>query len=107
MKSKTPEAVAGYRGGERIGDTNPVPPSGPASKVGVSSAAQRARVLAHLRKASLTTLEARQFLDVLHPAARVMELRKAGYQIVTHWTDDMTAEGRSHRVARYILKEGA
>ena len=64
---------------------------------------QRARVLARLRKAPLTTLEAREELDVLHPAARVMELRKEGYHIETVTAEDTTACGRVHRVARYVL----
>lgn len=44
-----------------------------------SAASQRQRILSWLRNVEpLTTLQARKQLDVLHPAARVMELRKAG-----------------------------
>lgn len=71
-----------------------------------TASAQRARLLDALRRESLTTLEARSKLDVLHPAARVMELRRQGYGIVTVWTVGMTTEGRPHRVARYILRQG-
>lgn len=69
-----------------------------------SASAQRFRLLAALSKSSVTTLEARRFLDVLHPAARVMELRRMGFEIVTVWTIDVTSEGREHRVARYLLR---
>ncbi|WP_081678682.1 helix-turn-helix domain-containing protein [Desulfocurvibacter africanus] len=102
MKSKTPEALTDNRG-VQIGGTNSVYASGPEGKDDNSSEAQRTRILEHLYSASLTTLEARRLLDVLHPAARVMELRRAGYRIVTHWTEDITPEGKPHRVARYVL----
>jgi len=73
-----------------------------------STAAQRARMLAALSTRSLTTLQARRELDVLHPAARVMELRRDGYPIETTWTHDLTTEGYAHRVALYALAgEGA
>ena len=64
---------------------------------------QRARVLDWLRRASLTTLQARAELDVMHPAARVMELRKAGYCIETVKVEESTPCGGLHRVARYVL----
>lgn len=64
---------------------------------------QRARVLAWLRNASLSTLEARSELDVMHPAARVMELRKDGYRIDKVTVQEATPCGQVHRVARYVL----
>jgi len=42
----------------------------------------------------------------MHPAARVMELRRMGFNIVTVWTSDTTREGNTHRVACYQLKQG-
>ncbi|WP_211236363.1 helix-turn-helix domain-containing protein [Desulfovibrio inopinatus] len=69
-----------------------------------SAAAQRNRILAALRKGSLTTLEARRLLNVLHPAARVQELRQLGFDIVTVRCEYITQEGRLLRVARYILR---
>lgn len=69
-----------------------------------SSAAQRLRVLNHLRRnGSLSTIEARHRIDCLHPAARVMELRDRGHEILTVWTTEHTPEGRRHRIARYFL----
>ena len=47
---------------------------------------------------SMTTLQARQELDVMHPAARVQELREKGNNIMTHWT---VTQG--HRIASYVL----
>jgi len=51
----------------------------------------------------MTTLEARQRLNVLHPAARVLELREMGHRIETLWREDHDAGGHSHRVAEYVL----
>ncbi len=68
-----------------------------------SAVAQRGRLLAALKTRPLSTLEARREIDVLHPAARVMELRRDGYPIERAWTHDVTSEGYLHRVARYHL----
>ncbi|MCA8275247.1 helix-turn-helix domain-containing protein [Burkholderia sp. AU30280] len=71
---------------------------------GNDAAAQRARVLDFLRQhGSLSTLDARYLIDVLHPAARVMELRRFGHEIATVWSHETTPEGGEHRVARYHL----
>lgn len=73
----------------------------------LSTAAQRARVLHHLQNhRALTTLEARHLLNVMHPAARVMELRKRGYKIITNRQEDNDTAGRKHRVAEYVLMPG-
>lgn len=68
------------------------------------AAAQRSRVLDFLRRyGSLSTLDARHLIDVMHPAARVMELRRIGHEIATVWSHETTPEGSKHRVARYHL----
>ena len=69
----------------------------------VNTAAQRARLLDALKRRALTTLQARRELDVLHVAARIMELRRGGYSIETAWTRDVTSVEHLHRVARYEL----
>lgn len=69
----------------------------------LSAAAQRARLLDALRCAPVTTLEARRNLDVLHPAMRVCELRKDGYQIDTIRIQQETDGGVAHNVAKYVL----
>jgi hypothetical protein len=74
---------------------------------GNSVAAQRNRIMDFLRKRPLDTLTARKELDVMHPAARVMELRKRGIGIITIKIDRASDCGKIHRVACYVLEVGA
>ena len=74
-----------------------------AFNTGNSVAAQRNRMMDFLRKRPLDTLTARQELDVMHPAARVMELRKRGVGIITIKIDRASDCGKFHRVACYVL----
>ena len=67
-----------------------------------STANQRQRVLVRLQKGPMTTLQARKELDVMHPAARVLELKERGHKIFTHWATDNAGQG-NHRVASYVL----
>ena len=70
-----------------------------------AAAAQRARILAHLQAGRpLTTIQARRELDVLHPGARVLELRRAGWPIAMTWVREATDAGVAHRVGRYWLE---
>jgi hypothetical protein len=69
-----------------------------------SASAQRSRMLAALHKGPVSTLDARKFYDILHPAARVQELRGSGHLIDTVWIDDITSEGFPHRVAQYLYR---
>jgi uncharacterized lipoprotein YajG len=70
-----------------------------------SADSQRAKILAWFRTCNtLTTLQARQILDVMHPAARVQELKSLGFKIDTVWTTDTTLEGKAHRVAKYVYQ---
>ncbi len=64
--------------------------------------AQRDRLLAWLLSSTITTLQARQELDIFHPAARIQELRDQGHNIITHWTTADTGKAK-HRVACYAL----
>jgi hypothetical protein len=75
-----------------------------------STDSQQQRILHFLQKVGpMTTLQARASLNVLHPGGRVLELRKKGHRIITHWCTDYI-ENFPHRVARYVLislaKEG-
>lgn len=71
-----------------------------------SAASQRSRLLKHLQEIGpVTTLQCRHLLDCMHPGMRICELRKSGHPIETVWVDDLTPEGNSHRVARYILRK--
>jgi len=65
--------------------------------------AQRQKLLQALRQKPLSTLEARRELDILHPAARVQELKATGHHIITHWSEEPSECGELHRVARYVL----
>lgn len=64
---------------------------------------QRQRLLRALRESPLSTLEARRTLDILHPAARIQELRDRGHKIITNWQVEVTECGQEHRVANYVL----
>lgn len=68
---------------------------------------QRLRVQRAIEAGPLTTHEARAYLDVLAPAARVFELRKAGEQIDTVWCWQVTGAGKLHRVAKYVHVAGS
>jgi len=67
----------------------------------------RKSILNHLREVGkLTTLEAREGLGVMSPAPRVLELRRMGYNIVTHRRYDQDITGRKHYQAEYVLMSG-
>jgi hypothetical protein len=69
-----------------------------------SSESQRKAILAWLREhGTLTTIQARDELGIMHPGGRVLELRKRGYKIVTHWTITIDKAGTKHREAKYVL----
>lgn len=68
-----------------------------------SSAVQRQRLLAALRKSPMSTLQIRRELDILGVAPRVLELRRAGHKIITNWQAEATEAGKLHRVALYVL----
>ncbi|WP_319585290.1 helix-turn-helix domain-containing protein [uncultured Desulfobulbus sp.] len=68
---------------------------------------QRQRILEHLKYSTLTTLHAREQLDIMHPSMRVLELKRRGHNIRTEWTTEHSAGGSRHRIARYILEAAA
>ena len=70
-----------------------------------SAAAQRQRILEHLKCAPLTTLQARSMGFMHPPGMRVCELRKQGHKIATEWTTEYCPGGVCHRVARYSLNQ--
>lgn len=73
-----------------------------------SSSSQRARLLKYLKTYSrLSTIQARQHLGILHPCGRIMELRRKGHQIETHWIIEIDSNGVPHRVGLYIYKGNA
>jgi Helix-turn-helix domain len=73
---------------------------------GISSPKQCERLLAALASWSINTFEASRYLDVYHCPARVLQLRKRGYKIATHWQTVITEAGEKHRVGLYVLESG-
>ena len=74
---------------------------------GTGGASQAKRLLEALRQFSITTFEAMRYLDVYHCPARVLQLRKLGHRITTHWQTVVTEAGDKHRVGLYVLESGA
>jgi len=71
---------------------------------GNSAPAQRFRLIDWLlKRGNIDTVEARRELDILSPAARIMELRKRDFKIETVWIDRETDAGKKHRIGRYVL----
>ncbi len=68
-----------------------------------SSALQRQKLLAALRKSPMSTLEIRRELDILGVAPRIFELKARGYKIITHWVHEATDSGNIHKIALYVL----
>ena len=74
---------------------------------GVASKEKADRLLEALRRFGVTTFEAMRYLDVYHCPARVLQLRKRGHKVVTHWQTVITEAGEKHRVGLYVLEGGA
>lgn len=72
-----------------------------------TAASQRNRILDFLQTGPLDTLTARKELDVMHPAARVMELKRSGKKIQTVKIDRASECGKIYRIACYVLEAGA
>ena len=69
-----------------------------------SLTSQRAMLLAHLKlHGEITTVTCRDEYGVMSPAARFMELRRAGYEIETKRCVAYDASGRRHPCASYVL----
>ena len=59
-----------------------------------------------LEKNSITTTQARNNLDIMSPAARILELKKYGYLISTVPAEWISDHGINHKgVARYVLTQ--
>lgn len=73
---------------------------------GTTGRRQADRLLAALQQFPITTFEAMRQLDVYHAPARVLQLRKAGHEIITLWQTVTTEAGVNHRVGLYVLSRG-
>lgn len=68
---------------------------------------QQRRVLEALREASQSTFSLRSQFNIMHPGARIQELRDMGYRIDTIRQTSVDDYGRKHpAVAVYVLVEG-
>lgn len=77
------------------------------TKPTTSIKSQRDTIQKHLQQGqSLTTLHAREHYGIMHPAARVMELRKRGFNILLHWVEEADSTGTVHRQGHYVLHQG-
>ena len=74
---------------------------------GTASQSQAARLLEALSRFPVTTYEAMRHLDVYHCPARILQLRKRGHKIITHWQTVITEAGERHRVGLYLLESAA
>lgn len=82
MTGKRKAAAAGVRHGSKgiEGGESYCPPS--------RRQTQREKLLAYLRQhGSVTTADARRWLNIMSPASRIMELKRAGYSIVRRYDE--------------------
>lgn len=86
------------------------PPKGANTLKNHSTVIQRRKLISALIEASnkgLTTIECREELDIMMPAARVHELRhRDGYNIKLVRSLSVNAQGNEHLCGRYILLSG-
>jgi Helix-turn-helix domain len=74
------------------------------SNQGNTSIVQCRRCELALLQFPITTFEASRYLDVYHPPARILQLRRRGLKILTLWKSVLTEAGVRHRVGLYVLK---
>lgn len=75
-----------------------------ANNTRIDTEAQLARLVKALRAGARTTVELYRHFDILHPPARVRQLRKRGFEIDTVWVESETLPGIRHRVGKYVLQ---
>ena len=64
---------------------------------------QQQKVLKYLQThRAMTTYDARNKLDVMHPASRVQELKAKGHKIITHFRWVSTGQAKN-KVGEYVL----
>lgn len=72
---------------------------------GNSAKNQRDRIMEGLKThRALTTIDMRRYLDVMSPASRILELKRAGESIEKKWVNQATDCGKIHRVGLYVLE---
>ena len=71
---------------------------------GNSAKTQCLRLLNALQLFKINSYEASRFLNVYHPPARILELRKQAHRIDTVWETVEAENGILHRVGCYVLR---
>lgn len=67
---------------------------------------QKDKIIEYMRdRGSITTLEALRHCGCMRLGARVFELKRLGYNIVTHKIAALKADGTTAYVAEYRLEE--
>lgn len=69
----------------------------------VDATIQRATLLNALRLGPVSSIQAREGMGILSPAARVMELRRGGFPVEAVWKSIIDAQGRRHRSGVYVM----
>lgn len=70
-----------------------------------SACNQRAITLFAITDSPKSTIELRHYFGIMHPAARIQELRDMGHKIDTVRISEMTPDGIKHKaVAKYVLR---
>lgn len=70
-----------------------------------SASNQRAITLLAITNSPKTTVELRHDFGIMHPAARIQELRDSGHEIDTIRIETYTPDGIRHKaVANYVLR---
>lgn len=72
-----------------------------------AKATQCHALLEALKRAPVSTIEAREGLGIVSPPARCYDLRRQGWSIETGRGTVLDAAGRNHTVAIYRLTESA
>lgn len=68
---------------------------------------QHIRILFHFQKnKTLSTIQAREELGILHPCGRIKELRAQGHKIITTWVYESDSNGVRHRIGLYVYIHG-
>lgn len=73
---------------------------------GNSTKIQCVRLHEALKLFPVNTHEARLYLDLYWPPARVLQLRQSGLKIITRWLTVETEARVKHRVGQYVLLPG-
>ena len=74
---------------------------------GTDSQTQRTRLMEAMKRlGNVSTYEARRYLDIHFPPARIKELRDLGEKIKTLWVNTITESGDTHLIGLYVLESG-